>query len=115
MIDPDWYFSPANGGQTYYVSNEGNDDNGDNNAIALRTLSDVRDNMGPRRRFLFKRGDAWQYDGYIAINNNGPGIIGAYGNGDNPKINVVNLSNGDDDVFTMYNSVEWTLFFWRDS
>jgi len=78
-------------GTTFYISSsEGSDLNdGLNSSQPLRTFSKALSMMGSNRRFLFKCGDQWKISHGAVIDADGPGIIGAYGEGAKPVIQVV--------------------------
>jgi len=77
-------------GLTYYVSNsEGSDANSGLTAgEPLRSYEKALDMTGPDRRILFKRGDTWTISGRHTSRASGPVILGAYGSGSAPRIQV---------------------------
>jgi hypothetical protein len=75
------------GGATYYVSDVGNDANsGLSEDAPWRTIAKVQANLGSNRRFLFRRGGAYDAAGTLDIAAPGPGLIGAYGSGARPVL-----------------------------
>ena len=52
-------------------------------------------------RLLFNRGENWQTVSRHIINTPGPGIIGAYGNGEKPSFHIL----GDDELFQLSGAV----------
>ncbi len=76
---------------TYYVSNSGSDSNsGTSESSPWESLTKVNSQtFSAGDQILFKRGDQWE--GTITVSASGssgnPIVYGAYGNGDNPKIN----------------------------
>jgi hypothetical protein len=84
-------------GTTYYVDATGGNDSNDglSTTSAWRTVakafaSGVRSNS----RVLFKRGESFTSTGSTVVTAAGPGILGAYGTGDKPVINVTGATGG---------------------
>ncbi|HTF91352.1 MAG TPA: PKD domain-containing protein [Planctomycetota bacterium] len=77
-------------GTTYYVSSStGNNSNpGTNMASPLATFDAGIAKNGTNVRILFKRGDTFTTAGARMVTNPGPGIVGAYGTGADPKIQI---------------------------
>lgn len=89
-------------GTTYYVSAAGSDTaNGTSTSSPFRTVDHAMtvalSTAGPVQ-VLFRRGDTFAVSGAYAIAKAGPGIIGAYGSGNRPVLNVAEL--GDTNVFS---------------
>lgn len=83
-------------GVTYYVAAEGSDENDGTDparpfATFARGIAAV--NGGADRRLLLRRGDAFSTVG-VTIKAPGPGIIGAYGEGPRPVLNVSGVNGG---------------------
>lgn len=74
----------APAGTTYYVSPRGNDISGGRHAAdAWKTLARAGEQAyGPRDRLLLARGGVWNEPLVL-----GPSFVGAYGEGDRPRIN----------------------------
>ncbi len=81
-------------GTTYYVANNaGSDSNsGLTTSAPFKTFGKAMSMLRTNVRILFLRGDTFDSTGG-AINVNGPGIIGAYGNTANPKPIIRMVSN----------------------
>ncbi len=77
-------------GTTYYVSNSTGADsnNGLSTGAPFKTFSKAVSVLGTNTRVLFKRGDTWTTASGAVLSPAGPGIIGAYGSGNRPVINV---------------------------
>lgn len=74
-------------GTTYYVAAAGDDLNpGTDPALPWRTIAKVFQNLGPHRRFLFRRGDTFATNALHTVNVPGPTIFGAYGAGARPVV-----------------------------
>ncbi len=83
-------------GKTYYVAADGDDANrGTDPAAPLATLAKGASmvNGGPNRRLLLRRGDRFSTPG-VTLSGSGPGIVGAYGSGDRPVLEVTGSSSG---------------------
>ena len=83
-------------GTTYYVAANGSDSNKGTDPAAPfatfgRGFSAV--NGGANRRLLLRRGDAFSTPG-VTITAAGPGLIGAYGTGPRPILNVTRTDGG---------------------
>lgn len=93
-------------GTTYYVSNSQGSDN--NNGLSttapFKSYAKAMSMAGTNRRILFKRGDSWTIGAGVAVGSSGPGIIGAYGTGNQPVIRVT----GNGPAFDMYGT-DWRI------
>lgn len=80
----------AFGGTTYYVSSSRGSDsnNGLSENSPFQSWSKATSVMGTNRRVLFRRGDSWSSGSGVTISSAGPGIVGAYGSGSAPVINI---------------------------
>src|SRR5262249_50155085 len=70
-----------------YVSNDGSDNNsGLSPQLALRTLDKARTLVGDNTEILLNRGDTFTLSNTLLIKGINV-VIGAYGTGDNPRVN----------------------------
>jgi GT2 family glycosyltransferase len=54
--------------------------------VTAQVLSALKGHVQPNRRLLLRRGESFRADAALPINNQGPGIVGAFGKGARPKI-----------------------------
>lgn len=82
-------------GTTSYISSAGDDAaDGKSPKTAWKTLEKAIQNAGTQRRFLFRRGDTFTTVGPNLIQAPGPGILGAFGEGAAPRIQVTGTTSG---------------------
>ncbi|MBN1491134.1 MAG: PKD domain-containing protein [Phycisphaerae bacterium] len=96
-------------GTTYYVSSsEGNDANpGTSEQAPLRTFAAAMTKLATNTRILFKRGDSWSTQtGASLAGIPGPGIIGAYGDGNRP---VIQLTVADAILVNIAGQPDWRI------
>lgn len=89
-------------GTTFFVAANGSDsNNGTSQSTPFQTvhraMTAALAASGPVQ-VLFRRGDTFSASAVYAITKPGPGIIGAYGSGNRPVINVADM--GDGNVFS---------------
>lgn len=66
------------------------------------TVANINSSIAAGKRVLLKRGDTWNITTSVTIANSGPGILGAWGSGNKPKIVIsdnipgINMTTGGD-------------------
>ena len=105
--DPDLVFS---GNNTICFSATGNFQACPSAAQQITTsdFSTAMSYLASGTRLLFRSGENWQTASSYTINVPGPGIIGAYGNGEQPSFHV----NSDDELFQL-SGAEPNFSDWR--
>lgn len=94
------------GWQTFYVSADGNDSHAGTQAQPFKTFGRAMSELGAKRRILFHRGDSFTASSKATITTTGPGIIGAYGNENDPRPVIVR--SGSSDVFDL-RAADWRI------
>lgn len=86
VADPATVFAST----TRYVAGHGSDGNPGTQAAPYATLGKAMADVasGAAKRVLLRRGDTFTAPTAYAITSPGPGLIGAYGSGDRPVLNV---------------------------
>jgi hypothetical protein len=69
----------------------------------------INNNLASRKRILFRRGDSFSSSATAVINLNGPGLIGAFGSGAAPVVNVTANNN----AFQLSSGSTPTIKDWR--
>jgi len=69
----------------------------------------INGNIANRKRILFRRGDAFNSSADADIDVNGPGLIGAFGSGNRPLVNVT----GNNSAIQLSTSSTPTIKDWR--
>ncbi len=78
------------GGKTYYVSSSAGSDGNDGASAStpFKSFAKAMSKLQKNVRILFKRGDNWTIGDGVNVGDDGPGIIGAYGSGNRPRVRM---------------------------
>lgn len=104
--------APASGWTTYYVANNGNDNNPGTEDAPFKTFDKAMSVLQDKTKILFKRGETFAASTLVDLDGKDTLYFGAYGNGELPRIGTSNLPQNNA-LFTHGNDVRF-VDLWLD-